>query len=92
MIKKLLNNFRGCDRPTQALIIFLLAIVIMNIMNRMKEKLSDDKTKVLNSLREELKILERRKETRNPRNIDRKIIAKKKQIANAESAREAGTA
>ncbi|MDA9846590.1 hypothetical protein N9C10_01500 [Flavobacteriaceae bacterium] len=37
MIKKLLNNFRGRNRPTQALIIFLLAIVVMSIMNRMKE-------------------------------------------------------
>ena len=37
MIKKLLNNFRGRNRPTQVLIVFLVFIVVMSIMNRMKE-------------------------------------------------------
>lgn len=37
MIKKLLNNFRGRNCPTQVLIVFLVFIVVMSIMNRMKE-------------------------------------------------------
>ena len=37
MIKKLLNNFRGRNRPMQGLLVFLLAIVLMSVMNRMKE-------------------------------------------------------
>jgi len=37
MIKKLLNNFRGHNLPTQVLLAFLLVIVVMSVMNRMKE-------------------------------------------------------
>ena len=42
MFKKLLNNFRGCNRSTQALILFLVAIVIMTVLKKPRESLSVD--------------------------------------------------
>jgi len=37
MLNKFLNNFRGRNRPTQVLVVFLVFITVMSIMNRMKE-------------------------------------------------------
>ena len=37
MFNKLLNNFRGRNRPTQVLIVLLAVVVIMSVMNRVKE-------------------------------------------------------
>ena len=53
MLNKFLNNFRGRNRPTQVLVVFLVFITVMSIMNRMKEskriakdkKLADRKIK-----------------------------------------------
>lgn len=45
MIKKLLNNFRGRNRPTQVLVVFLVFIAVMSIVNRMKESRTGDQIK-----------------------------------------------
>ena len=41
MIKKLLNNFKGRNLSTQALLIFLLVIVVMTVIKKSREKMTD---------------------------------------------------
>lgn len=76
----MLNYFRNRNRPTQALLIFLVFVVLMNIINRKEKRTGNQIQKMKNRIKNDEKFL-----NVNPTVIGREIQYTRDGIAEAQS-------